>query len=120
MRICGQPYAPPRLIFWNLRNAVGFPVAKDAPNVQLLSGFSPSLLKLVLTGAELVLDEKEVVQPDGSVTVKRSGPTPEQTLRTALDDTSYDAVRLKLSELTSGPFADYTFEVEDRPTGTTK
>lgn len=109
--VCGQPYAPPRIIFWNLRgNTVGFPVAKDTPNTQMLSGFSPALLKLVLTGAELVVEEEEVVMPDGSIKVKKSGPTPEQTLRAALDDSAYDAVRLKLSELTSGPFAAYEFE----------
>jgi len=112
MRICGQPYAPPRIIFWNLRgNTVGFPLEKDAPNTMLLSGFSPALLKLVLTGAELVVEEEEVAQPDGSVKVKRGGPTPMQTLRAALDDSVYDAVRLKLSELTSGPLAAYTFEL---------
>jgi len=109
--ICGQPYPPPRIIFWNLRaNTVGFPVAADAPNVQMLAGFSPALLKLVLTGAELVVEEEEVVRPDGSVHVKRSGPTPEQTLRAALDDPRYDAIRLKLSELGSGPLALYTFK----------
>ena len=86
---------------------------KDAPNVQMLSGFSPTLLKLVLTGAELVVEEEEVVQPDGTVKVKRSGPTPEQTVRAALDDTAYDAVRLKLSELKSGPFAEYHWEGKD-------
>ena len=113
-RVCGQPWAPPRIIFWNLRaNTVGFPVDKDAPNVQMLSGFSPALLKLVLTGAELVVEEEEVVQPDGTVKVKRSGPTPEQTVRAALDDTAYDAVRLKLSELKSGPFAEYKWETRD-------
>jgi len=112
--VCGQPYAPPQIIFWNLRgNAVGFPVAKDAPNTQLLSGFSPSLLKLVLTGAELVAEEEEVTMPDGTVKVKKSGPTPEQTLRAALDDEAYDAVRMKLSALTSGPLAAYSFAKEE-------
>ena len=113
-RVCGQPWAPPRIIFWNLRaNTVGFPVDKDAPNVQMLSGFSPALLKLVLTGAELVVEEEEVVQPDGTVKVKRSGPTPEQTLRAALDDSAYDAVRLKLSEMEEGVFKEYGFAREE-------
>ena len=110
--MCGEPYAAPRIIYWNLRgDTVGFPVEASAPNTQMLSGFSPALLKLVLTGAELEVVEEEVVQPDGTVKVKRGGPTPEQTLRAALDDTAYDAVRLKLSALTSGPLADYSFQV---------
>jgi len=117
-RVCGAPYAAPRIIFWNLRaNTVGFPVAKDTPNVQLLSGFSPALLKLVVSGADLVGDEEEVtetaVMPDGSIQtttkVVRSGPTPEQTLRTALDDAVFDAVRLQLAALEAGPFKDYAF-----------
>ena len=42
-RVCGAPYAAPRIIFGNLRaNTVGFPVAKDKPNVQQLSCFSPA------------------------------------------------------------------------------
>jgi hypothetical protein len=48
-----------------------------------------------------------------SVKVKRSGPTPEQTLRKALDDEAYDLVRAKLSELSSGPLKEYTFIKED-------
>ena len=117
-RVCGAPYAAPRIIFWNLRaNTVGFPVAKDTPNVQLLSGFSPALLKLVVSGADMVGDEEEVTEtvmmPDGSIQtttkVVRSGPTPEQTLRTALDDAVFDAVRLQLAALEAGPFKDYAF-----------
>ena len=121
-RVCGAPYAAPRIIFWNLRaNTVGFPVAKDTPNVQLLSGFSPALLKLVVSGTDLVGDEEEVtetvVMPDGSIQtttkVVRSGPTPEQTLRTALDDAVFDAVRLRLAALEVGPFKDYAFAPKD-------
>merc|ERR1719453_371604 len=87
----------------------GCPATADAPNTQMLSGFSPALLKLVLSGADLVAEEEEVVQPDGTTKVVRSGPTPQQTVRAALDDRAFDAVRLKLSELTEGPPKDYTF-----------
>jgi len=108
--ICGAPYPAPRIIFWNLRgNTVGFPVTRDAPNVQMLSGFSPALLKLVIAGADLVAEEQEVTLPDGSTKVVRSGPTPEQTLRTALDDAAFDVVRLKLAELETGAFKEYDF-----------
>ena len=53
--------------------------------------------------------EEEVEQPDGTIKMVRSGPTPKQTLRKALDDEVFDAVRLKLSELKEGPLKDYTF-----------
>jgi len=109
-KVCGQPYAAPRIIFWNLAgNTVGFPAAADAPNCQMLSGFSPALLKLVLTGADLVGEEEEVVQPDGTVKVVKQGPTPAQTLRAALDDPCFDPVRLKLSALDKGPLKEYRF-----------
>ena len=107
--VCGEPYAAPRVIFWNLRGSgIGCPASADTPNTQLLSGFSPALLKLVLSGADVVGDE-EVEQPDGTIKMVKSGPTPKQTLRKALDDEAFDAVRLKLSELKEGPLKDYTF-----------
>jgi len=117
-KVCGSPYAPPKIIFWNLRaNTVGFPVEADAPNTMLLSGFSPALLKLILTGSELgvvVEEEEAVVDADGKVkAVKRSGPTPAETVRKALDDSAYDPVRVKLSELETGVFAEYSFAKED-------
>ena len=66
-KVCGEPYAAPRIVYWNLRgDTAGFPVQADAPNTQMLSGFSPALLKLVLSGEDLVGDKKEVVMPDGT------------------------------------------------------
>ena len=76
----------------------------SCPGVRLLSGFSPALLKLVLTGEEVEDDEEVTV--DG---VSRAKPTPFQTMRKALDAPRYDAVRTMLSELNVAPFADYTF-----------
>merc|ERR1711977_753033 len=73
--------------------------------VRLLSGFSPALLKLVLTGEEVEDDEEATV--DG-VSV-RTKPTPYQTMRKALDAPRYDAVRAMLSDFDGSPFADYTF-----------
>merc|ERR1719440_393844 len=100
--VCGAPYAAPRIIYWNLRgNTVGFPVDAAAPNTQMISGFSPSLLKLVLSGKDLVGDEKEVRMPDGSVKVVREGPTPAE------------AVRLALAAVKEGPLAAYSFVKED-------
>ena len=38
MAVCGEAYAPPRIVFWNLRGDTrGHPVDKDAPNAQLLT-----------------------------------------------------------------------------------
>ena len=76
----------------------------SCPGVRLLSGFSPALLKLVLTGEEV--DEDEAVTVDG---VSKARPTPYQTMRKALDAPRYDPVRAMLSEFDGAPFADYTF-----------
>merc|ERR1711977_122130 len=81
----------------------GFMADSKTPGVRLLSGFSPALLKLVLTGEEADDDDVTV---DG---VSRAKPTPFQTMRKALDAPRYDAVRTMLSEFNGAPFADYTF-----------
>ena len=110
VKVCGTAYAPPRIVFWNLSgNTRGFAVEADTPNVQMLSGFSPALLKLVLSGADLVGDEEEVVEADGTVRKRRAGPTPAQTLRAALDDSCFDAVRERLGKVRAGPLAEYRF-----------
>ena len=44
IKICGTPYAPPHILFWNLRSTVGFPCMSNKKNVSMMSGFSPVLL----------------------------------------------------------------------------
>ena len=39
-----KPYRPPHILFWNLRNTSGFPVASTTKNVSMLSGFNSTLL----------------------------------------------------------------------------
>ena len=112
-KVCGEPYAAPRIVFWILRgDTAGFPVQADAPNTQMLSGFSPALLKLVLSGEDLVGDKKEVVMPDGTTKVVREGPTPAETGQ-ALDDAAFDPVRLALAGVTEGPLVSYTLDKDD-------
>jgi len=51
MSICGVPYTPPIIIFWNVRaDTVGFPVTSDQKGVMMLSGYSPALMKFILSG----------------------------------------------------------------------
>ena len=56
--ISGTAYKAPRICFWDLANSggqsqPGFPVTSGDQGVQLISGFSPALLKLVMTGERL-------------------------------------------------------------------
>ena len=51
IQVHGHPLQPPNIIFWNVRaDTVGYPSAADQKGVMLLSGFSPSLMKFILSG----------------------------------------------------------------------
>ena len=99
MKIVGTPYPAPRVIFWNLRaNTPGFPTESTTSNVQLLSGYSPSLLKAVLMGEEEKGEETTEVEDEetGVVVVNtktKKSITPHETLRRVLDDNRYDDIR---------------------------
>ena len=49
----------------------------------------------------------------GTVKRVREGPTPAETVRAALDDEAFDAVRLALAAVKHGPLAAYTFEKDE-------
>ena len=106
-RICGESYPLPRIIFWNLRgDTFGVPAQANDPNVQLLSGFSPSLLKLILDGEAIEEPEPSL---DGKTNPQKTGPTPLDTYQKAVDDVLYDPVRAILSLSKEGRLAEYTF-----------
>jgi hypothetical protein len=47
----GRPYDMPQMLFWNVNGATSdYPAQADSANVGLLSGFSPTILRLVFTG----------------------------------------------------------------------
>lgn len=78
-KISGKPYNPPKLIYWNLRSdTVGFPTKADTPNTQMLSGYSPSLFKHILSNKPLNKLKLE---------------TPYSTLRNILDDERYNLIK---------------------------
>ncbi|KAK3269300.1 hypothetical protein CYMTET_22254 [Cymbomonas tetramitiformis] len=65
-------YPMPTLWFWNVRGSTpDFPVLADQPGVAMVSGYSPSVLKLLLEGSE---------------------PTPYLVMRQALASPRYDGV----------------------------
>ena len=99
--ICGTPYNPPKIIFWNLRGnsktGIHAPVEKNIEGVQLLSGFSPSLMKSILENDEIEVKDssKELVdvenneEPDSifisNVKVNKK-VTPWETYRKIIDN----------------------------------
>lgn len=92
-----KAYTVPRIIYWNLRgDTTDYVATADTPGVQMLSGFSPNLLKAVMHGeldADCVGDNDPV--------------DPMTTLRRVLDDPRYDPVRDKCSEVGEGVMAAY-------------
>jgi Mg-chelatase subunit ChlD len=88
--VCGEPWNIPQIIFWNLRGDTnGYAAQSTTPGVRLLSGFSPALLRLFLSGKD------------------SSSITPYETFRAAIDDARYDPVREVLRQTSEGLFADY-------------
>lgn len=98
---------PNPIVYWNLRNTGGHPVDKDTANAVLLSGFSPSLLKLVMYGDALAEQEVEVVDERGNVTTQKVTVTPEELLRKMIDDPVYDPVREILVQSREGKLLEY-------------
>jgi NACalpha-BTF3-like transcription factor len=116
LKACGEPWKPPHIIFWNLRgNTTGFPATADTEGVTMLSGFSPSLLKLLLSGEDLEQGEEiieEVINADGEVVLTKTKVSrrPIDVVRSALDDSQYDKVRAILGRSKEGLLAGYEFE----------
>jgi hypothetical protein len=117
LRISGISYKPPRIIFWNLRGnshcGIHAPVSAATENVQLLSGFSPSMLKLVLAG-DLPDEMEEIVETvneDGDVVISKvkRKTTPYDTYRKAIDNANFDLVRQRLTDSTEGVLLGYVF-----------
>ena len=44
VRLYGEPFKPPHILFWNLISGGGFPSMSNQPNVSMMAGFSPALL----------------------------------------------------------------------------
>ena len=89
----------PTIIYWNLRaNTVGVQTSADHPGVQLLQGYSPSLLKFILFGEKMKETEVAIETDDGSIIMmKTSSITPYETFRKAVDQEVYLPIRTILS-----------------------
>lgn len=53
IKVCGTPYKPPHILFWNLRSTSGFPSLANKANTSMMSGFSPSLLNIFCNDDDL-------------------------------------------------------------------
>jgi len=109
MKVCGEEWPAPHMIYWNLRGSTtGFPAQADTPGVTMLSGYSPSLMKLLLDGEPLE-EEEDIVEigEDGVEVKKKAKKDPFSTVRKALDSEDYDQVRERLYSSQEGVLLKY-------------
>ena len=92
MKVHGTPFEPPKIIFWNVRATEGFPVDADQPGVMLMSGYSPALMKFVLSG-EMEAEVEVVDEATGEVIKVKRQITPREALHKILTDSGLDPVR---------------------------
>ena len=103
IKACGKEWPAPHIVYWNLRGDThGFPAQSDTPNVTMLSGYSPSLIKLLLDGEPLGEEEVEEIDENGKTIKRKIAKNPFATVRKALDDEDYNKVRRVLSDSNEG------------------
>ena len=90
LKMYGEPFTSPNIIFWNVRATSGFPAKSDDEGVVLMSGYSSSLLKFVLSG-----EMSDEVEEDG--TVKKI--TPAEMLQKVLSESKFNIIRNELDVL---------------------
>ena len=107
LKVCGKAWPSPHIIYWNLRgNTGGFPAQADTENVTMLSGYSPSLMKLLLDGDSLG-EEETWIDENGDEVVMQTKKDPYSTVRKALDSEDYAAVRKVLKDSREGDLEFY-------------
>jgi len=97
-------YSRPKVVYWNTAGYQGSPSTMAHPNVSLVSGFSPSVLKAILGGEdfspmavlEKAIEKYEVVDPNN----KPDKPTPKKkavkkTVKKAITKKSAPKVKAK-------------------------
>jgi hypothetical protein len=76
MKLYGEPFPVPHILFWNLRSTLGSPCESSIKNVTMFSGFSPALLNgFCKNGIEAL-----------------KNATPWETLKTTLNNPRYDCI----------------------------
>jgi hypothetical protein len=95
VKMWGKPFDAPLIVFWNVRSGTtGTPAAADEEGVVMLSGYSPSLMKFVLSGEMAEVVEDIVVDEEtGEVSKVTRQITPAEALRKVLDDEGLEPVR---------------------------
>ena len=104
LELYGRPVDPPNIIFWNVRSdTVGYPAAADDQGVIMLSGYSPALMKFLLSGE---MTEEMIVGVDsaGNAAKERKKINPAEALSKILSDSGLDDVRVALNAMPAETF----------------
>lgn len=88
----GHPIKPPTIVFWNVRSSIGFPADSNEEGVIMMSGYSTSLLKFILSG-EMEEVVEMVDEETGEVKQIKKQLTSEEMLQKVLQDSAFDCVR---------------------------
>jgi hypothetical protein len=104
MEVHGVPLQPPTIIFWNVRGSVGYPAAADDEGVMLLSGYSPALMKFILSGEleEEVVEEEVTASGEVLVKKRKVQVTPTEAMKKVLYEDALLPVRTALQSLSPG------------------
>ena len=112
LEVCGMEWPTPTITYWNLRgDTVGFPAQANTPGVNMVSGYSPSLMTAILQGEDIAsCEQAEEAMRDGGDTGEsaKNKKNPYDTLRKILDDERYDLVRDILRQSQEGPLQYYS------------
>lgn len=99
-------YEAPKIVYWNLKGEVGVkPVTKETPGVAMLSGFSGSMLKLFMEGADgFEMTEKKNLEENMEEEENRDGLgkkkqeqnriSPEEVMNKALHKKSFEGLKV--------------------------
>lgn len=104
LKVCGKPWILPETIYWNLNGSTsGACVQADTPNTQMISGFSPKMLEIVLGGE---LDNIRKSEPERKI-------TPWDTFQVAMNRPEYDPIRLVIQNTSEGPLQGYQIPIRE-------
>ncbi len=76
----------------------GYPAEADQKGVMLISGYSPALMKFIMSG-EMEEEVAESLDGDGNVVKTRRQVDPREALQRILNDSGLDAVRTVLDAM---------------------
>jgi hypothetical protein len=97
LELHGRPLDAPQIIFWNVRSdTLGFPVSAVQQGVMLLSGFSPALMKFILSSE---MEQELIVCFDGKAIKEKKQIDPSETLKRVLYEMGLGDVRDKLDAM---------------------